>query len=525
MKDKDSANANHEVDSAKYPVNTAIYPVKGANDALLKKGESYTSLVNRLHIIKVHGLDPDDSKNYTGVNKDRFSPKTFSDLCKMQLGACQYDPEDFLYCRNMGFPINRLITLRRFPVPCTDNIYDKSVQAEPDIARMVTYFSQEVNKLDEILSFSYGMKWKELESEYEQATMQGSQTGFEGWMNKFMTYMDPKLAKNKLQGDNKVNVDPKYDQNKVYGPVDSITSTHIRDVGLKFEKDFEITFEYELRSLSGRTPEFAMKDILANVLACTFNNGKFWPGARYWVGERPSSFYQHFQYMNPDNIEQFLFGAHKDMKAALNMFKGDGTSAINALKTAMKNAMAIAIGKFLDKLGRPSIPTMNSLLNNEPTGYWHLTIGNPDNPIMCIGNLICDDVDVSFPTDSLSYGDFPTKMMVKVKLKPSMPKDKAGIEMMFNFGKSRLYYAPKTIAVNRHKSSVHRNGSRSMFGFENTDIDVMIGDAFDFLKHGKKIQVVTRDTVDAIKRPLSSADSTKLQPSSGLSTMKSNFKL
>ena len=46
----------------------------------------------------------------------------------------------------------------------------------------------------------------------------------------------------------------------------------------------------------------------------------------------------------------------------------------------------------------------------------------------------------------------------------------------------------------------------------------MIGDAFDFLKHGEKIQVVTRDTVDAIKRPLSSADSTKLQPSSGLST-------
>ena len=34
--------------------------------------------------------------------------------------------KDFIYCKYYGtIPNNRLITLRRFPYPCTDNIWDK----------------------------------------------------------------------------------------------------------------------------------------------------------------------------------------------------------------------------------------------------------------------------------------------------------------------------------------------------------------------------------------------------------------
>jgi hypothetical protein len=475
-----------------YEIANNIAVPKGANSSLINNGPAYGSLINKLHLIKLSNLNPDDSKAYSGENKSKFEPKTFSDLCKMSAnGAQQYDAEDFLYCKKLDFPINRLITLRRFPLPCTDNIYNSFNQSQPDIARMVTYFDQDVNKMEDILSFSYGMKWKLLTAEMEQASTIGDQSGFSGLSKKVMGYIDPVMAQNKLKGQNALDYDPKHDQNKVYGPVDSITETNIRDVGLEFTKDFDLQFDYELRSINGRTPEFAFKDLIANILAVTYNNAKFWPGSRYWVGERPSQFLNHMQYMNPDNMDEFLSGAFKDLKATLGGFAKKG-SAINQLKNLMSNGLAMALGKILDNVGRPSILVMNSLLSGEPTGFWHVTIGNPDNPIMCIGNLICTGVDVKFPTDSLSYGDFPTKLQVNVKLKPGQPKDKAGIETMFNHGKSRIYYNPKSIKVSNNNSQISKR-ARSFNGFTEQAIDETIKGVFDFV--ADKVAVVTESGV------------------------------
>jgi len=460
---------------------------KGANKAKMSDGKDITrSVINRLHLIKLTNDFPSKDSDIPN-HKDLFQVRSFTDLCKMDSRAMQYDADDFLYCKNLGFPINHLITLRRFPYPCTDNIWDKETQGEPDIARLITYYSQDVNKLDEILSFSYNMKWKELTAEMEQATMQGEQSGVSGFMKKAMSAFDPELIKNSLRGENANQLDPKADQNKVYGPVDSLTTTNIRDIGFEFGKEFELVFDYELRSINGRTPEYAMRDIISNILACTYNNGKFWPGARYWIGERPSMFYKRIQYMNSDNMATIMEGAKGSLNELKSAIAGFGTakggSHIDALKQAMKGGMALAFGKILDKIGRPGILTMNSLLSNEPTGQWHITIGNPVNPIMTIGNLICTGTDFSFPTDSLSYGDFPTKLQVKIKLKPGMAKDKAGIEMMFNMGK-RIYYAPKIV---HHNNQIDiSKQTRSFFGYEKKEIDNTLGQSFDFIADGVK---------------------------------------
>ena len=483
--------------------------------AKLKSGQITNSVINKLHLIKLSNGLPFNDKDLR--SRPEFKPITFTDLCKMDMGmgAQQYDVDDFLYCKNLGFPINHLITLRRFPYPCTDNLWDKNVQGEPDIARMVTYFNQDINKLDELLSFSYKMKWKELTSEMEQATMQGDQSGYSGFMKKAMTIFDPELAKNSLRGENANTYDPKHDQNKVYGPVDSITNTHIRDVGLDFDKEFEVTFEYELRSINGRTPEYAMKDIMGNILATTYNNGKFWPGSRFWIGERPSKFYKSYQYMDTDDMDKQLFGASGSLKSMIAGFSKKG-NAVNTLKQAVTNGFQVAFGKILDKVGRPGILTMNSLLSGEPTGFWHLTIGNPVNPILCVGNLICTDVDWSFPTDSLSYGDFPTKLLVKVKLKPGQSKDRAGIEMMFNAGKQRIYYAPKNVEVTKSKDIAKT--TRSFFNFDKKSIDNALGQTYDFVADGVKSVTKTtsnvnipNDTIGSTTQPTSKNNTTLIE--------------
>ena len=482
-------NVNQKYENAS---KNLAYP-KGADTSKINNGIAYTSLINKLHLIKLQGIEPDDSLAYK--DKKRFGATNFYDLCTRTAvdgnnGAQQYDAEDFLYAKNLGFPINKLITLRRFPKPVTDNIYDSFNQAEPDIARMITYYDQETNKLEELLSFGYGMKWKELTAEMEQASMVGDQSGFTGLSKKVMSFIDPVMATNKLRGENSLNYDPKHDQNKVYGPVDSITTTNIRDVGLEFTKEFDIVFEYELRSINGRTPEFAFKDLIANILATTYNNAKFWGGSRYWVGERPSNFVGKMDFMNPKTTDEFLTGAFNSLKAAVGAFSKKG-SAIDHLKSAMENGFAMALGKILDTVGRPSILSMNSLLSGEPTGFWHLTIGNPDNPTMCIGNLLCTNVDFKFPTDSLSYGDFPTKLQVNVKLKPGQPKDKAGIETMFNMGRSRIYYNPKQINVSKNNNFSKQ--TRSFYGFDGNSISQTIDQTFDFVAENA-VNIVT-DTI------------------------------
>jgi hypothetical protein len=514
---KTKVNNVPELNLPPYEINTNIAVPKGADPSKIQSGQITNSFANKLHLIKLADDFPFKDDNLS--SNDKFKIKSFSDLCLLDGGAVQYDPDDFLYCKNLGYPLNRLITLRRFPLPCTDNIWDKEIQKEPDIARLVTYFDQNTNKLDELLAFTYKLKWKELTSEFEQASMQGEQTGLSGFMLKAMKVLDPNLYNNDLRGENANMLDPKHDQNRVYGPVDSITNTHIRDVGFEFNKDFEVQFDYELRSWSGRTPEYAMKDIISNVLATTYNNGKFWPGARYWVGQRPSRFTEHFQYMNTDDMDKILSGAYNDLKSVLHTF-GNKSSAIDTLKNALKGGIALGMGKILDKVGRPGILAMNSLLSGEPTGFWHLSIGNPLNPILSIGNLICEDVSFSFPTDSLSYGEFPTKLTVKIKLKPAQIKDRAGIEMMFNMGKERIYYAPKSVDVAANK--VISKTAKGFFGFDTSAVDFALGEVYDFVADGvksvsKTIQEVnTNSTTEQTEDNPSSSNNNEMNSNSEL---------
>ena len=85
---------------------------------------------------------------------------------------------------------------------------------------------------------------------------------------------------------------------------------------------------------------------------------------------------------------------------------------------------------------------VNSLLTGDPTGQWHLTIGNPLNPIMMVGNLACTDSSFSFE-GPFGYEDFPSKLKVEITLKPARMRDKGEIESMFNAGKGRMYLQPE----------------------------------------------------------------------------------
>lgn len=123
----------------------------------------------------------------------------------------------------------------------------------------------------------------------------------------------------------------------------------------------------------------------------------------------------------------------------------------NMLKSLGGNLMSQITGGALDKMGRPGAQAMNSLLTGEDTGEWHVTVGNPANPIISVGNLALTKTEVSLD-GALGPDDFPTKIIVTCSLEPARPRDR--VDMMNMFSRNNRTYlttVPKAVKYNKNK--------------------------------------------------------------------------
>ena len=94
----------------------------------------------------------------------------------------------------------------------------------------------------------------------------------------------------------------------------------------------------------------------------------------------------------------------------------------------------------------PNIQVGGNILVGEPVGEWHLTIGNPLNPIMVIGNLICKSMKVDWE-EELGPDDFPIGFKVTYTLEHAMARDSDAIQSMFNRGMGKFYTLPDYIST------------------------------------------------------------------------------
>lgn len=428
----------------------------GANDALFSSvtNKSQYSIFNDYNVISFNkGNYP--ITDVEGQKSQLYTYATALDLINNPRGASIFLPRDFLLCARYGLPINRMITLRRFPYPVGDNIFDLSQEqddmkggaSEPDVARMVTYMDQDINKISDMLKISYKMNWAMRSAAPEtvgSGNLNGDAAGVSGWMKSFaMLCDDGTLSKQTLLGENVLNINPLNDNNKIHGPVDSLARAWMRDIGVESDVKFDIVFDYELRSINGLNQKMMFIDLLSNILACTYNDARFWGGSRIWVGGRPSPWMKKLAWMNNIDAETLINKGGIAVKEAVKQIT-TSEGALETLKSIAKNGLNLALGKMLNKIGRPSTMVMNSLLKGDPIGDWHLTIGNPMNPIMCIGNLRMVNTTIEFG-DRLGYDDFPTTIKVTCTLEQGLDRGRAEIESMFNQGYSRTYWTPESI--------------------------------------------------------------------------------
>ena len=427
-----------------------------------------------------------DKQNPTYKNILKYYSNKFFD----PYGLASYKMQDFIYLKYYNqIPNNYMITLRRYTHPCEDHMFGLDMTAEDmnklngyeeshfNIATAVTYMGEKAgNKLSDILKFEYGANYEDKEAKVEM--LQSSEGGLaaqmkqklglsEAFMNgeanregaggggallkqaiKFsaLTGMKGKsvqesiAASHRFEGDELGRV---YGEN-IYGDVNVINKTKVRSRGLTYSGNFTLNFEYSLKSLKCVNPRIAMMDILSNFLILTGNYGAFWGGETRFYGQRNIA----PQFGDPAKLRNGDFKGYfksllSDVKSGFENIStangGDGSlwsGLVNLASGALQGLLGNLLGGNVGVAGTAQAPA--ALLSGEPTGYWHVTVGNPLDPIAMMGNMAVTKTTVQF-NEVLGYDDFPTEIKFTVELEHCMPRDNAGIENMFNGAKGRFY--------------------------------------------------------------------------------------
>lgn len=426
---------------------------------------------------------------------------TIADLVKASadglMGRQVYTYADFAYCKYLGqMPNNYLITLRRFGAPCGDKIdyipqdglleFEKQGQRHmPDMGRLVTWMGTPGNDLSSILSWSTGYEWKDLTADITETPGEEGgalQSIFNVASGTYRKQVQQGIAGSNYAGKSYMNTmlgssigDPpyanaewlrNYDARKVEGPLNVIYKTKQRDRGLNFNQSFKLIFDYELRSYGGVNGKAAMLDLMSNILCCTYSLGNFWGGERRMYGVSQSNAFANLPIFkaaeqgklnNPTVVyESFIASIHEGSKAFTNGVEGETT--LDKIKNLAKDLGGMLLGGMLNKLGRPQKIAYAALLSPAPTGCWHLTIGNPRNPILEIGNLVCKEATVTH-YGPLGLDDFPTGLKVEITLEHGKPRDQAGIEQMYMRGDSRVYAPVGSQVLDMYKGATEIKSS------------------------------------------------------------------
>lgn len=490
-------------------------------------------------------FDSADSRRWYEVDSDEYGYSknpTTSTIIKWaeqdDRHRFPYAFTDFVFCKYWNkIQNNRMITLRRYPAPVSDNaepgIYadsnpstsstnqssgaDKLNSPFGPLATAITFFGEGTdNKLSDILKFSIGYEWEEITSDVWKTS--SSQPDEGNIINSSDTYLSGGLRSlaytlgilGDLKGDSKVNPryaannlppDPYHDgpyENRILGPINVINKVYKRKPGLKFSQEgLKITFNYVARPIANVNNKAIMLDLLANIMLMTSARGTFFGGLHRYRTENPAVYpwrntnvlnnlYKGKLFgkegavrqalgtaFNSDNFAfamnfgKDLFSGIMDMASDLiNKITGKGkptkkdTTGKQAIQQGIATASRAIAAKYMKGVTVPYLSGAKAILTGDPIGDWHLTIGNPLNPIAMIGNLIVDSSDITF-SDELGPDDFPIGFTATITLKHGMGRDRDATESMFNRGNGRIYSLPGNFMTSADRQTVVDNATRN----------------------------------------------------------------
>lgn len=448
------------------------------------------SMFNSMALLAYHSGDPLNKILEYHEYSDLTKPDTIlkneciATLLVKKWGSHKTKPlkmVDFAFCKYFKFiPENRMITVRRYAYPVTDNVQFPrrgSNESRPrPIAQAVTYFGEPTNnKLSTILNVKGKINWKELTAEFqdikgnEQGNKNSPTTDFAGGLGSVFGLGGGLRAAADFGGKVVSSVNESGDvsqrravelearrtfnwENRTRGNVNVIKKTHIRDNGIGASVgEYALDFTYEMRSYNGVNAKIAMLDIMCNFLSLAYTDGKFWGGTINYFPNSPKYKFLGDQnkFYNGDyggylsSVFDETTEAGKTIFNAFGSLIHDMTSGnfIEALGN-MIGKMGHGIGEIISGKNRPAIIGYKALLNGDRVGTYHMTVGNPNEPIAMIGNLICTGWSFKV-SEELGVNDFPTEITYTLNLKDAMERDSSGVQSIFSGGNGRMYLKPQ----------------------------------------------------------------------------------
>jgi hypothetical protein len=439
--------------------------------------------------------------------------------------SAPYSWKDFLYCKYYGtVPNNYMITLRRYQTPMRDNLSlpdSLSVASVLNegvgrpVAQAVTWWGGDTgNRLNDVISFSSGLNWTLQQASAAPLVQQGWDRGFfnsplygysKELLDKFGIDMEKSSDYEQLISTLAALSDPNSTAERqklayslrdvaestpngpladyIWTSVDTVDTTYTRGRGINFVGgELDLKFTYDLTSVGEVNTKAAMLDLLASLLGMGTNYGQFitpdirynnsfpaigYPGGDKGINESLLDPIKHYQNFGNRLAELFnLIGSGSTNETGNPETIGgnqapnpgtEGSVQTDGFTKALKKLASIEGTKALIE----SVQVPLSFLTGAPVGEWHMVVGNPMNPIAMIGNLICDNVSISF-SEKLGPDDFPCEMTATFSLKHGRSRDRGEIESMFNRGDGRLYETalPTYSSGNSTDSFVTTNGDR-----------------------------------------------------------------
>jgi hypothetical protein len=402
------------------------------------------------------------------------------------------------------------------------------------VAQMVTFFGGDTgNTLNAILGIDTGLNFQ-LET---QEPVKNEQTGDPGLMNTpygdiikaaitsgnnniaaedisafdnlVGTLIAPDKQINRLERallDEAVTADGPLSK-KIFVNLNTVNQVAVRKQGFSGGTNgFTLNFHYTLGSAGEVNSKLLFLDLMANVLSVGSDYGQFltpeiriqqtavgmgFPGGPAGYAK---SITDPINYIR-DVVGKMLSAGEvkrlKDQETAVSSSVSKVYEQVNTFinnpdsfndptkfrETSLGKSIAVMLSDaFLKKIYYTPL-----MLSGYPTGEWHLTIGNPLNPIAMMGNLVCNNVKVSF-NDELGPDDFPTEMTVQIQLMPGRQRHRGDWESMFNRGNGRLYLGQLVSSRESTKAWVTTQGTfpndtdgKDIYSIVNENIDPLTG--------------------------------------------------
>lgn len=294
---------------------------------------------------------------------------------------------------------------------------------------------------------------------------------------------------------------------KIFVNLNTVNQVAVRKQGFKGGTNgFTLNFHYNLASAGEINSKLLFLDLMTNVLSVGSDYGQFltpeiriqqtsvgmgFPGG---PAAYAKSITDPINYIRDVVGKMLSAGEVNRIRAEENSVSSSVSKIYDEVKGFINNPDSFKDPKkFRDTQLGKSIAVMLSdaflkkiyyspiMLSGYPTGEWHLTVGNPLNPIAMIGNLVCDNVKINF-SDDLGPDDFPTEMTVSISLSPGRQRHRGDWESMFNRGNGRLYLGQLVASkestnawVNTRGNFVNKTSGKDIYNVVNENIDPLTG--------------------------------------------------